>query len=68
MSYHFQNINGLKWSRANFPLTLEAIKNMAYYKFNVAGLVESNTEWELHGGRPLNVFKNNIRYPTRRHV
>ena len=47
INYHFQNINGLKWSRDNFPLTIEAIKNMADYKFNIVGLVETNTEWEL---------------------
>ena len=61
INYHFQNINGLKWSKDNFPLTLEAIKNMSHYNFNIAGLVETITEWQLQGGRTLKVFQNSIR-------
>ena len=61
INYHFQNINGLKWSKDNFPLTIEAIKNMADYKFNIVGLVETNTEWQLQGGRTLNTFQNSIK-------
>jgi len=61
INYHFQNINGLKWSKDNFPLTIEAIKNMADYKFNIIGLVETNTEWQLQGGRTLQTFQNSIK-------
>jgi len=61
INYHFQNINGLKWSKDNFPLTIEAIKNMADYKFNIVGLVETNTEWQLQGGRTLRTFQNSIK-------
>ena len=45
MNYHFQNINGLKWSRENLPLMIEGIKNAAMYQLNIIALVETNTEW-----------------------
>ena len=34
---------------------------MAHYKFNIVGLVETNTEWQLQGGRTLKVIQNSIR-------
>jgi len=61
INYHFQNINGLKWSRDNFPLTIEAIKNMSDYEFNIVGLVETNTEWQLQGNRTLRTFQNSVK-------
>ena len=61
MNYHFQNINGLKWSRENLPLMIEGIKNAAMYQLNIIALVETNTEWELDGKRPLKIFKNLLR-------
>ena len=61
MNYHFQNINGLKWSPENFPLTVESIKNMALHQFNIISLVETNTEWELDWKRPFKMFKNLLR-------
>jgi len=61
MNYHFQNINGLKWSHEDFPLTVESIKNMALHQFNIISLVETNTEWELYGKRPFKIFKNLLR-------
>ena len=58
MNYHFQNINGLKWSKENLPIMIEGIKNAALHKFNLIALAETNTEWELDGKRPLKIFKN----------
>jgi len=61
INYHFQNINGLKWSKENLPLMIEGIKNTALHEFNIIALAETNTEWELDGKRPLKIFKNLLR-------
>jgi len=36
---------------------IKGVKKAAINQFNIIALVETNTEWELDGKRPLKIFK-----------